>query len=87
MYQAPVTQLFIPQPVQAVYQQGQNDYPQEYSYPHMATYNRPSPRVYYRAPIHPTHPAASYANCGHGHGHIVQGVRTNINNTVVGQWS
>jgi hypothetical protein len=25
--------------------------------------------------------------CKFGHGHIVQGVRTSINNTVLGQWS
>ena len=85
MYQAPVTRPFVPQPVQAVYQQGQNYYPQAYSYPHMATYIRPPPPAYYRPPIYPTHPAASCANFGHGH--IVQGVRSNINNTVVGQWS
>jgi septal ring factor EnvC (AmiA/AmiB activator) len=36
-YQDPVTQSFLPQPVQTVYQQGQNYYPQAYSYPHMAT--------------------------------------------------
>ena len=85
MYQAPVTLPVIPQPAQAVYQQRQSYYPQAHSYPQMATYIRPPPPVYYRAPIHPTHPAASYAH--YGQGHIVQGVRTNINNTVVGQWS
>jgi hypothetical protein len=84
-YQAPVTQSFLPQPVQTVYQQGQNYYPQAYSYPHMATYIRPPPPAYYRPPIYPTHPAASYANFGHGH--IVQGVRPNLNNNVIGQWS
>jgi hypothetical protein len=73
------------QPVQAAYQQGQNYYPQAYIYPHMATYIRPPPMAYYTPPIYPTHPAASYANFGHGH--IVQGVRSNINNTVLGQWS
>jgi hypothetical protein len=51
----------------------------------MATYIRPSPPAYYRPPIYPTYPAASYANFGHGH--IVQGVRPNLNNNVIGQWS
>ena len=84
-YHAPVTQPFVPQPVQPVYQQGQNYYLQAYSYTHMATYIRPPSPAYYRPPIHPTHPAASYANFGHGH--IIQGVRTSINNTVIGQRS
>jgi hypothetical protein len=51
----------------------------------MATYIRTPLPAYYRPPIYPTHPAASYANFGHGH--IVQGVRPNLNNNVIGQWS
>jgi hypothetical protein len=73
-----------PQPVQPVYQQGQNYYPQAYSYTHMAIYIRPPSPAYYRPPIHPTHPAASYANFGHGHNSLVSSrwdIRSFINPT------